>query len=54
MFQRLDRMRKNAFSSMILFGEDNNSTISGVWVWRGQELAFPVSHERFLAFLPKS
>ena len=42
MFQRLDRMRKNAFSSMILFGEDNNSTISGVWVWRGHELAFPV------------
>lgn len=47
-------MRKNAFSSMILFGEDNNSTISGVWVWRGQELAFPVSDGRFLAFLPKS
>ena len=43
MFQRLDRMRKNAFGSMILFGEDNKSTISGIWVWRGQELAFPVS-----------
>lgn len=40
MFQRLDRMRKNAFGSMLLFGEDNNSTISGVWVWRGQDLAF--------------
>ncbi|KAH9406166.1 Translation elongation factor [Tyrophagus putrescentiae] len=45
MFQRLDRMRKNAFSSMILFGEDNNSTISGVWVWRGQELAFPLADD---------
>ena len=43
MYQRLDRLRKNAFSSMILFGEDNASTISGVWVWRGHELVFPVS-----------
>ncbi|KAG5897562.1 hypothetical protein JTB14_007276 [Gonioctena quinquepunctata] len=43
MFQRLDKMRKQAFSSVCLFGEDNNSTISGVWVWRGQELAFPLS-----------
>lgn len=43
MFQRLDKMRKNAFGSMILFGEDHNSTISGVWVWRGHELAFELS-----------
>lgn len=43
MFQRLDKMRKQAFASCILFGEDNNSTISGVWVWRGQELVFPLS-----------
>ncbi|RWS07238.1 elongation factor-1 gamma-like protein, partial [Dinothrombium tinctorium] len=43
MFQRLDKMRKNAFGSMILFGEDNNSSISGVWVWRGPELAFKLS-----------
>lgn len=43
MYQRLDKMRKQAFASMALFGEDNNSTISGVWVWRGQELAFPLS-----------
>ena len=42
MFQRLDKMRKNAFGSMILFGEDNNSSISGVWVWKGHELAFTV------------
>ncbi|KAK6057098.1 elongation factor 1 gamma, hypothetical protein [Cooperia oncophora] len=35
--------QKNAFASMILFGTDNNSTISGIWVWRGQELAFPLS-----------
>lgn len=43
MFQRLDKMRKQAFASVCLFGEDNNSTISGVWAWRGQELAFPLS-----------
>lgn len=43
MFQRLDKMRKQAFASVCLFGTDNDSTISGVWVWRGQELAFPLS-----------
>lgn len=43
MFQRLDKMRKESFSSVCLFGEDNNSTISGVWVWRGQGLAFELS-----------
>lgn len=43
MFQRLDKMRKQAFSSVCLFGEDNNSSISGIWVWRGQDLAFTLS-----------
>ncbi|XP_061717954.1 elongation factor 1-gamma [Cydia pomonella] len=43
MYQRLDKMRKQAFASVCLFGEDNNSSISGVWVWRGQQLAFPLS-----------
>ncbi|XP_053608222.1 elongation factor 1-gamma [Plodia interpunctella] len=43
MFQRLDKMRKQAFASVCLFGEDNDSSISGVWVWRGQQLAFPLS-----------
>ncbi|CAG0901767.1 unnamed protein product [Cyprideis torosa] len=43
MFQRLDKMRKNAFGSMCLFGENNNSSISGIWVWRGHELAFTLS-----------
>jgi len=43
MYQRLDKMRKNAFASVCLFGEDNNSTISGLWVWRGQDLAFSLS-----------
>lgn len=43
MYQRLDKMRKQAFASVCLFGEDNNSSISGVWIWRGQQLAFEVN-----------
>ncbi|XP_037945895.1 elongation factor 1-gamma [Teleopsis dalmanni] len=45
MFQRLDKMRKQAFASVCLFGDDNNSTISGVWVWRGHDLAFTLSSD---------
>jgi elongation factor 1-gamma len=45
MYQRLDKMRKCAFGSMILFGTDNNSTIGGVWFWRGQDLAFKVCEQ---------
>jgi elongation factor 1-gamma len=41
-FQRLDKLRKNAFGSMCVFGENNNNTITGVWFWRGHELAFEV------------
>uniref|UniRef100_A0A2K5PL69 Elongation factor 1-gamma n=1 Tax=Cebus imitator TaxID=2715852 RepID=A0A2K5PL69_CEBIM len=37
-FQRLDKPRKNGFTSVILFGTNNSSSISGVW-----ELASPVS-----------
>merc|ERR1711971_1489345 len=40
MFQRLDKLNKNAFASVCLFGEDNDSTISGIWVFKGHELAF--------------
>lgn len=43
MFQRLDKMRKCSFGSVCLFGENNNSSISGLWVWRGQDLAFTLS-----------
>ncbi len=45
MFQRLEKLRKNAFAPMILWGEDNNSTISGIWVWRGHNLAFELSED---------
>merc|ERR1711973_71757 len=45
MFQRLEKFKKNAFASACLFGEDNNSSISGIWVWRGQGLAFELSED---------
>lgn len=47
MFQRLDKMRKQAFASVCLFGSEGDSTISGVWVWRGQDLAFEVRSSLF-------
>ena len=48
MFQRIEKLRKNAFASMCVFGEDNKNTIAGVWFWKGQELVFPVSqYSRF-------
>jgi elongation factor 1-gamma len=43
MFQRLEKLRKNAFASMALFGQNNDSTISGIWVWKGHDLAFELS-----------
>jgi elongation factor 1-gamma len=45
MFQRLEKMKKNAFASACLFGENNNSSISGIWIWRGQDLAFELSED---------
>jgi len=42
-FQRLEKLRKNAFASMCVFGENNNNTIAGIWFWRGHELAFELS-----------
>ncbi|XP_037598413.1 elongation factor 1-gamma-like [Cebus imitator] len=43
MFQRLDKLRKNAFASVILFGTNNSSSISGIRVFQGKVLAFPLS-----------
>jgi elongation factor 1-gamma len=45
MLQRLDKLRKYAFSSMAVFGEDNNNQIAGIWVWKGQDLVFPLSED---------
>merc|ERR1712226_72512 len=44
-FQRIDKMRKAAFGSMCVLGQDKNNTIAGVWVWRGQELAFTLNED---------
>jgi elongation factor 1-gamma len=45
MFQRIEKLRKNAFGSMIVWGENNNNTIAGIWFWRGQELCFPLCQD---------
>merc|ERR1711981_773780 len=45
MFQRLEKLNKNAFASVCLFGKDNDSSISGIWVFKGQELAFELSED---------
>jgi len=45
MFQRLDRMRKHAFGSMCVYGENNSNCISGAWMWRGQGLAFELESD---------
>jgi elongation factor 1-gamma len=42
MFQRIEKLRKNAFGSMCVFGEANNNTIAGFWFWKCPGLAFPL------------
>jgi hypothetical protein len=42
-FQRLDELRKHAFATMCVFGENNNNTIAGIWIWPGQRLVFELS-----------
>lgn len=43
MYQRLDKLNKNAFASVGLFGKSRNSQIQGIWIWRGSELVFKLS-----------
>merc|ERR1712025_404971 len=43
MFQRLDKLNKNAFASVGVFGKSRDAQIQGLWVWRGQDLVFPLS-----------
>merc|ERR1719445_3027722 len=45
MFQRLDKLNKNAFASACVFGENNNSSISSIWVFKGQQLAFDLNED---------
>lgn len=42
MFQRIEKLRKNALANMGVYGVDNDNTIAGVWFWKGQELVFPL------------
>eukprot|EP01099_Mayorella_cantabrigiensis_P007537 TRINITY_DN669_c0_g3_i1.p1 TRINITY_DN669_c0_g3~~TRINITY_DN669_c0_g3_i1.p1 ORF type:complete len:411 (+),score=117.53 TRINITY_DN669_c0_g3_i1:72-1304(+) len=37
-FQRLDKLRKYGFGSVLIFGEEPNLSISGVWLFRGKEI----------------
>jgi len=37
-FQRLEKLHKYAFGSMIIFGEEPSLEVGGVWVLRGQEI----------------
>lgn len=48
MFQRLEKLNKTAFASVCIYGVDKNAAIAGVWVFRGQELAFNVSYCKFV------
>ena len=42
MFQRMEGLRKVGFGSMLIFGDDEKSSISGIWVFVGQKLGFEV------------
>ena len=42
MFQRLEKLHKYGFASVLVFGENYKLTISGVWILRGHQLAFDV------------
>jgi elongation factor 1-gamma len=50
MFQRLDKMRKHAFGSMCVFGEGKSTGISGLWFWRGHDLAFKLSEDLMIDY----
>ncbi|CAI8032197.1 Elongation factor 1-gamma [Geodia barretti] len=43
MFQRVEKLHKYGFGSVLVFGEDYKLSISGIWLFRGQQLAFNVS-----------
>ncbi|PFX21901.1 elongation factor 1-gamma-like [Stylophora pistillata] len=45
MFQRLDKLRKTAFASVGIFGVDGDVSISGVWIFRTQTVAFELNED---------
>merc|ERR1712189_130584 len=40
MFQRIEKLRKHCFSSVVVGGTTNDMNITGLWFWRGNSLAF--------------
>jgi elongation factor 1-gamma len=42
-FQRIEKLRKNSFCNMGVYGVDGKNTIAGVWFWKGQDLVFPMN-----------
>ena len=49
-FQRLGKLAKVSFATMCLFGGNNDSSISGVWVFIGKDLGFSVCYDTFICF----
>ncbi|XP_001640531.2 elongation factor 1-gamma-A [Nematostella vectensis] len=45
MIQRLEKLVKNGFGSICIFGENHNCSIAGVWMFRGQQLAFELNED---------
>ncbi|NP_001020382.1 translation elongation factor 1B gamma subunit [Strongylocentrotus purpuratus] len=39
-FQRTEKMVKNAFGNVLIFGEDKDTALQGVFFWKGQSLIF--------------
>ncbi|XP_041035073.1 elongation factor 1-gamma-A-like [Carcharodon carcharias] len=45
LFQCLDGLRKHSFASIILFGTDCDSSISGIWILRGKHFSLQLSED---------
>ena len=45
MFQRLDKLSKNGLASACIFSEDKRIEISGIWIFRGQQLALDLNED---------
>ena len=43
MFQRIEKLMKSCFGTVMVFGKDRDNAIAGVWILRGQKLVFDVS-----------
>jgi elongation factor 1-gamma len=43
MFQRIEKLMKTCFGTMMVFGKDRDNCIAGVWILRGQQLVFDLN-----------